>query len=84
MPETVNIPITHDVPKCNCCGHIGTWKVQPILRVVDWFIGIFFMFFGFFPGLIYLGVVFAIRVNKNNRDKICRNCKAKNMFTFIY
>lgn len=79
-----NTQTTHDVPKCTCCGHVGPWKVDPLLTPMHWVIGIVLLFFGFVPGIIYLGVVAAIRSNKNNRGKTCTNCKAKNLFTFIY
>lgn len=78
------IPIQHDVPQCTCCGHIGPWKVGPVLRPMDFVIGIAFAFLGVFPGLIYLGVVAAIRINEKNREKICTKCNAKNLFTFRY
>lgn len=81
MPETT----THDVPKCTCCGHVGPWKLGPILRGIDWVIGIALMFLGVVPGFVYLGVVATIRASsKDKREKICPNCHAKNLFTFIY
>jgi len=77
-------PRTHTVPKCNCCGKVGDWKVAPLFRGVDYVLGIALLIFGIVPGIIYFGVVGLIRSNKDNRSKICRKCGAKNMFTYIY
>lgn len=82
--ENRNTPVPHDVPKCTCCGHVGQWKVGPIFRPVNLVIGIVLMIMGFVPGLIYLGVVFLLRSNEKNREKICVKCNARNMFTQIY
>ena len=79
-----NTFITHDVPRCTACGNVGPWKVESLLRPVDWVIGIVLMVLGFIPGVVYLGVTIAIRSNKDRRAKICPKCKAKNMFTFQY
>ncbi len=78
---------THNVPKCNCCGHIGPWKEDPVFRPVDWILTIVFLLLGIFPGIAYAVVVLAIRSGKHGdgyRNKRCTNCGAKNMFTFIY
>ena len=77
-------PTYHDVPKCTHCGHIGPWKVQSILRPMDIVITIVLLFLGVIPGIVYAGVVIAIRANKDNREKICTQCKSKNLFTFNY
>ncbi len=75
---------THTVPKCQSCGHIGEWKLGPVLRPMDIVIGIVLLIFGFIPGIVYLGVVAAIRSNKDRREKICTKCGAKNLFSFLY
>ncbi len=71
-------------PKCTCCGYVGNWKLEPVFRPMDWAIGIIggIITFGF--GFAYLLVVGLIRSNKNQRDKICPNCKARNLWTFLY
>ncbi len=74
----------HSVPKCTCCGYVGEWKPAPILRPLDYILGIVFMFLGIAPGIIYLVVVAANRSKPENREKICPNCNAKNLWTFIY
>lgn len=77
------MPAKHDVPRCTCCGYVGPWKLAPILRPIDWIIAIcLFFFFG--AGIVYLLITAAVRSNKNNRAKICPNCKAQNLWTFIY
>ena len=85
-PLQVNTPHgqTHPVPKCTCCGYIGNWKVEPLFRPMDWVIGIIggIITCGF--GLTYFLVVGLIRSNKDRRDKICPNCNARNLWTFIY
>ncbi len=73
-----------DVPKCTHCGYEGQWKVGPLLRPIDFIIGIIFLIFGVVPGLIYIGVVAAIRSNEDNREKICPKCNSKNLWTFFY
>lgn len=79
-----NDPTHHTVPKCNYCGNIGEWKVGPLFRPMDYVLGIAFLILGVVPGLIYMGVVGFIRYNKDNREKICKKCGAKNMFTNMY
>ncbi len=74
----------HDVPMCTHCGHIGPWKVSPVIRPVDWVIGVLLLLFGCVPGLVYLAVVAIIRSNEDRRSKICTNCGSKNLFTFFY
>ena len=82
--DTSDTPKRHDVPKCTYCGHIEEWKVGPLLRPIDIAIGIILLLFGFVPGVVYLGVVAIIRSNNDNREKICKKCGAKNMFTNMY
>lgn len=84
MEETKNVPTKHDVPKCSHCGHVGPWKVEPVLLGIHWVIGIILMILGIVPGIVFLAVVAIIRSNADNRAKICPHCKAKNLFTFIY
>lgn len=74
----------HTTPKCTYCANIGDWKIGPLFRPMDYVIGIALLIFGFVPGLIYMGVVGLIRSNKDNREKICTKCGAKNMFTNMY
>lgn len=74
----------HDVPKCTRCGYVGNWKLDSLLRPVDIVLGILFLFLGVIPGLVYLGVVMAVRSNKDRRAKICPQCKARNLWTFLY
>lgn len=79
-----NQMIKHDVPKCTCCGYVGRWKTEPVIRAIDWVIGIVLLLFGFIPGIVYFIVVAIIRSNENNRGKICPQCNAKNLWTFFY
>ena len=73
----------HSVPKCTCCGYEGPWKKEKIFRGMDWVIGLsLLLLFG--TGLIYLIVVGLIRMNPNNRAKICPKCGARNLWTFLY
>lgn len=74
----------HTDPQCTCCGYVGKWKLGPILRPMDYVIGIILLFLGVVPGICYLGTVILIRSNKDRREKICPKCKAKNLWTFIY
>lgn len=74
----------HDVPKCTCCGYVGNWKLDSLLRPVDIVIGIILLFLMVVPGLVYLGTVMLVRSNKNRRAKICPQCKARNLWTFLY
>ncbi|HZK58963.1 MAG TPA: hypothetical protein VFC59_03740 [Cryobacterium sp.] len=73
----------HPVPKCLSCGYVGPWRLESILRPIDIVITVLF-FFAFGGGLVYLIVVLILRSNTNRRAKICRNCKARNMFAFQY
>ena len=84
QPAAQSFLQTHEQPRCNACGHIGKWKVEPVFRPMDWVVGLVLMVLGIVPGLVYLGVTGALRSNKDRRAKICAKCKAKNMFTFQY
>lgn len=76
-------PMKHEVPKCTCCGYEGQWKLAPVIRPIDWIITLgLLIFFG--AGLVYLLITVVIRSNKDRRSKICPNCKAKNLWTFLY
>lgn len=72
------------IPKCTCCGAITKWKLDPVIRGIDWLIFFVLLLFFFVPGFIYLIIVAVIRSNPNNRDKICPKCGARNLWTFIY
>ncbi len=74
----------HDKPKCTCCGYEGDWVLGPLLRPMDYVLGAIFLVMGIVPGLIYIGVVAAIRNNPDNREKVCPKCNAKNLWTFFY
>lgn len=74
----------NNIPKCTCCGYIGNWELDKVFRPMDWVIGIILLLLGIVPGLIYLGVVGLIRSNKDRRAKICPQCKARNLWTFLY
>lgn len=77
-------PVRHDIPKCTCCGYVGEWKLDVIFRWFDVIIGVVFMYPFFFPGISYLVVVYLIRQDKKNRNKICPKCNAQNLWTFYY
>lgn len=77
-------PTFHQIPKCTYCGNVAPWKVGPILRPMDYIIGGIFLIPFIFPGIIYIGTVALIRSSKNNREKICSKCNARNMFTNMY
>lgn len=74
----------HDIPMCTCCGYVGEWKVGPVLKGRHWVIGIILLFLGVVPGIIYLTTAAIVRSGKGNREKICKQCGAKNLFTFFY
>ena len=78
------VPTHHPVPKCTYCGHIDEWEVGPLFRTMDYILGIAFTMCGVVPGLIYFGIVGVVRSNKDNREKYCKKCGAKNMFTNVY
>ncbi len=75
--------LPNQTPKCTHCGYIGNWTLGPILRPIDFIIGIALLLLGFIPGLVYVGVVALVRMNPDRREKICPNCKAQNLWTFI-
>ena len=77
-------PTIHDVPKCTCCGNIAPWKVEPIMTGSRWVIFIILLICGFAPGIFYLFTVLLVHGSKKKRSKICRKCKAENLFTFEY
>lgn len=35
-------------------------------------------------GIVYFGIIFAVRCKKNNRDMVCRKCLTHNCFTYHY
>lgn len=81
--QTSSAPTKHDVPQCTCCGYTGPWKVDSLLRPIDWVLGICLIPFAG-AGIFYFITVMAIRANKKRRAKICPQCKARNLWTFIY
>lgn len=80
---TASTPMKHEVPKCTCCGYVGQWKLESILRPIDWVLGICLLPFAG-AGIFYFITVIAVRSNKNRRAKICPQCKARNLWTFLY
>lgn len=82
MSET-NMPTTHSVAKCTCCGAVGQMKPGPLLRSND-ILWITMLMFLAGSGLIYLLYILIVRGNPKNREQICKNCKSKNMFTYLY
>lgn len=76
-------PQTHNVPKCTCCGHVGEMKPGPLFRTSDiiW-IALLLCLAG--AGFFYLIFILIMRGNPEKREKICPNCKAQNMFTYVY
>lgn len=77
-------PVTHDVPRCTCCGNVGEMKYGPLFTFKDIFIGAILTCLGFVPGIIYFTIHIIRYGNKRNREKICTKCGAKNMFTYLY
>lgn len=73
----------HSVPRCQSCGYVGQWQVEPLLLThhIVIFVVLLLAFGG---GLIYLLIVLLIRSSESNRAKICPSCGARNMFTFMY
>jgi hypothetical protein len=74
---------THDVPKCLSCGTVTPWQIEPVLRQIDWIIGLVLLC-AFGGGLVYLLVVAAVRSNPARRAKLCPKCGARNLWTFVY
>ena len=71
------------LPRCMSCGTITQWNVEPLLLPRHIIIGGLLLFF-FGGGLLYFLVVIIMRSNPDNRAKICPNCGARNLWTFIY
>lgn len=82
--ESNSVESRHNVPKCTYCGYVGPWIVGPVFRPIDIILTIVFLFIGIIPGLVYAGVIFFIRKDERNREKVCPKCHAKNLWTFIY
>ena len=81
---TKDVPVFHEIPKCTYCGNVAPWKVGPVLRPLDFLVGGIFLLFCIVPGATYLACVAMLRSNEKNREKICTECGARNMFTNIY
>lgn len=77
------VPTKHDVPRCTCCGYTGPWKIDSLLRPIDWVLSICLLPLAG-AGFFYFITVIAVRANKSRRAKICPSCKARNLWTFIY
>lgn len=73
----------HEIPKCLCCGAITHWKIEPLFLPRHWIIFIILLCSAG-AGLIYLPLIYVIRMNPNSRSKICPICGARNMWTFQY
>ena len=78
-----NAATIHRTPKCTHCGYVGDWKLESLLLPRHIIIFLLLLFF-WGAGLIYLLVVLIIRMNPDNRAKICPHCKARNLWTFDY
>lgn len=78
--------VQRTVPRCTSCGYIGDWEVGPLFKTHDLIIGIgaCFTFVGAPFGIGWLAITAIMRANKDNREKICPQCKAKNLWTFVY
>lgn len=77
------MPTTHSVAKCTCCGAVGQFKPGPLLRKND-IIWILMLMLAAGAGFLYLAYVVITRADPNKREKICQNCKSKNMYTYLY
>lgn len=73
----------NELPKCTCCGYVGKWKVEHLLLIRHWIIGLILMF-AWGTGILYLIIVAILRAGKKNRNKTCPNCKSQNAWTFLY
>ena len=73
----------HNVPRCQSCGYVGQWQVEPLLLTHHIIIALLLLIF-FGGGLIYLLIVVVMRSSEANRAKICPNCGSRNMFSFLY
>lgn len=74
---------SHPTPKCTCCGHVGEMKAGPILTTSDW-LWFFMLLFLAGAGFIFLAFRLITRADPKKREKICPNCGAKNMYTYVY
>ncbi len=75
-------PSYHPVPKCKKCGYVGEFDTEPLLRPIDWVIGLATMLLAGL-GILYFIIILIIRHDANNR-KICPHCKSKNTMTDMY
>ncbi len=84
LPQQVVSPtqVQHQVPKCQSCGAVTPWKVEPLFLPRHWIIGLLFLFAGG-TGVIYLAAVGLSRKG-NGRAKICPMCGGRNMWAFVY
>lgn len=73
----------HGAPKCQACGWVGPWNVEPVLMTHHIIIFVVLLL-AFGGGLIYLVIILIMRSNDSSRGKICPNCGSKNMHTFVY
>lgn len=78
--------VQRSVPRCTACGYVGEWKVGPLFPTRDLVIGIgaCLTVVGAPFGLGWLAIDLLVRGKKDNREKICPQCKAQNMWTFVY
>lgn len=73
------------IPKCLSCGNVTHWVVEPIITTNHIIIGAVLCVVGFIvSGLVYVGVIYVMRMNEDSRTKSCPICGAKNMWTFQY
>jgi hypothetical protein len=73
----------HNVPRCQSCGYVGEWREDPLLLPHHIIITLLLLIV-FGGGLIYLLIIVIMRSSSGSRGKICPNCGARNMFTFLY
>lgn len=83
MPYAQPLEQRHSVPKCNSCGWVGPWQVEPVL-LPHHIIIFLVLLLAFGGGLIYLVIILIVRSSESSRAKICPNCGARNMHTFVY
>lgn len=57
---------------CPHCGYEGKLNSGPLLRVMDWLIGLLTIWFGF--GVLYFIIILIIRSDESKREKICPRC----------
>jgi hypothetical protein len=83
QPSNIMPQQRHEVPRCMSCGTITQWNVEPLFLLRHFIIGgLLLLFFG--SGLLYFLIVAIIRSSSKSRSKICPNCGARNLWTFIY